>query len=337
MRAQLISIAILLGYGCGGDGVDINADQNNVCDEVAKVACHNLYQCCAEGEIEEFLNVSDPRSEEECREDVSRMCARSIASLDFGIDQKHVRFDSKIMNDCLEALIAPSDTCATIASSLPWTEACMNSAWIGLVDNGGACLSTGECASKDSFCGAGQTCLARPGDGQPCNFAAGATGCATGLFCAGGTTCRSQLAAGGACTSSTQCLEGLFCDLAAVPSVCAAKRALGEACTSSAACTSSQCNPGTCAGTSQTCFSNSGCTGRCADDNSACTTDSNCATGTCSVGGTACFTAGACGAGGVCVFPVVCNPGSCVGSVVCGERHLTVDYCQGALDDLPVP
>lgn len=330
MRARLMAIAFLLG--CGGGGVDINTNQDNVCGEAAEVACHNMYQCCSEGEIEQFLHVSDPRTEAECRDDISRECARSIASLDFAIDQKRVRFDAKIMNDCLNALVAPSDTCATIASALPWTAACMNSAWIGLVENGGTCLATAECASKDSFCGANQTCIARPTEGQPC----GVSGCATGLFCSVGT-CRAQLGEGGACASSIQCSDGLFCDLGAIPSVCAARHAPGEACTSSAACTSNQCNPGTCAGTGQTCFTGSNCTGQCADDSSPCFTDSTCAPGTCSGTTTTCFTPTGCAAGSTCVFPVRCNPGACVGDVVCADRHLVVDYCQAAINDLPVP
>lgn len=245
MRAQLMAIAFLLG--CGGGGVDISTDQNNVCDQVAEVACHNAYQCCSEGEIERLLNVTDPRSENECRSDISRRCIRSIAALDYGIDQKHVRFDSKIMNDCLNSLVAPGDTCATLASALPWTEACMNSAWIGLVEDSGACLSSAECASKDSFCGANQTCIARPTEGQACNFSTGVTGCASGFFCLGGTTCRAQAAAGGACTSLSGCLDGLFCDTTTLPGACAPLRAPGETCTNSAACTSAQCNLGTCA------------------------------------------------------------------------------------------
>jgi hypothetical protein len=334
MRARIIAIAFLVA--CGGDGVDISTNQDNVCGEVAEVACHNMYQCCSEGEIEESLGVTDPRTESECREDISRECARSIASLDFGIDQKHIRFDAKIMNDCLDALVAPSGTCATLATALPWTAACMNSAWIGLVQDGSACLSTLECASKDSVCATNQTCVARPGEGKACSVFGGPTACASGLFCNAGT-CRAQLPAGGACTSSTQCVTGLFCDLAAAPSVCATRKATGEACTSSAACTSNQCNPGLCAGTGQTCFADTGCTGACADDSSPCTLDSQCALGTCSGTTTLCTSTAGCAIGSTCVFPVRCNPGDCVGDVVCGERHLVIDYCQAALNDLPVP
>lgn len=332
MRAQLMAIAFLLG--CGGGGVDISTDQNNVCDQVAEVACHNAYQCCSEGEIERFLNVTDPRTEDECRSDISRRCVRQIAALDYGIDQKHVRFDSKLMNDCLNSLVAPGDTCATLASALPWTEACMNSAWIGLVEDSGACLSSAECASKDSFCGSNQTCIARPTEGQPCG-----AGCASGFFCATATgTCRAKAAAGGACTSSLGCAEGLFCDT--VAAACAPLRAPGETCTNSAACTSAQCNPGTCAGSTTTCFTSSACTGVCANSTTTCLTDSACSggAGTCSLApAIACSTLTPCAAAnGTCVFPIKCNQPACVGNV-CADKHLVVDYCQAALTNLPVP
>jgi hypothetical protein len=331
MRARLIAIAFL--FGCGGSGVDISTNQDNVCDQVAEVACHNLYQCCSEGEIEKFLAVSDPRTESECRVDFSRRCARSIASLDFGISQKHLKFDAKTMNTCLDALLAPSSTCATIESALPWTDACMDSAWVGLVDDGGDCLSKAECASKDSFCSSSQKCTALPGDGQPC----GAFGCATGTFCSAGT-CRAQVAAGAACTSSIQCLKGLFCDVVAMPAACAPLRAPGETCTADATCTSNHCNPGTCAGSTTQCLTKNSCSSRCANSNNFCITDGDCAPGTCSMTPTQCTAGNPCvGVGNTCVFPVKCNPAECVGDVVCAEPHVVVDYCQGALNDLPVP
>jgi hypothetical protein len=330
MRARLIAIAFV--FGCGG-GVDIDTNQDNVCSEVAEVACHNMYQCCSEGEIEDFLGVGEPRTEAQCRDDIRSECVRQIASLDFAVDEKRVRFDAAIMNDCLDALVAPGDTCATIATALPWDAACMNSAWIGLVADGSRCLSSLECASEDSFCGANQTCIARPGDGQPCGV-----GCASGLFCSAGT-CRARLPAGGACTSSNQCLEGLFCDTDAAPSVCAERRAIGEACTGDAVCASSECIPGLCARNGATCFADGDCFGgACADDNSLCFADSECAPGRCSVSGAACSAAVACaGVGETCVFPVRCNPPDCVGDAVCGERYLLVDYCEDALNELPIP
>jgi hypothetical protein len=333
MRLRFLVFTVLLG--CGGDdtSIDINADQNNVCGEVAEVACHNMYQCCSEGEIEQLLQVSDARSEAECRDDVRRTCARAIALHDVGIDQDRVRFDAQTMNECLEALVAPGDTCATIASALPWTEACLSSAWIGLVQDGGSCLSTSECANKDSVCGGSQTCVALPTDGRPCRAGA----CATGAFCDDGT-CRAQLPAGGACVSSIECLDHLFCDTTVASGTCTPLHVLGERCTGNASCTSSRCNPGTCARSGQTCLTNSTCGGQCEGSQLLCSNDSQCSTGTCSLTATFCSNVTPCtGAGNVCTFPIHCVLDECVGDVVCAEPHVVVDYCQGAIDDLPVP
>lgn len=330
MRGRIL-IAFLIG--CGGSGLDIDADQDNVCGEIARVACHNLYQCCSEGEIEAFLDVSDPRTELECQADVGRRCVRAIATLDFSIDEKRARFDGSRMNRCLDSLVAPTGTCATVATELPWTEACADSAWIGLVGDGAECLQSFECASKDSFCGASQTCIAKPVEGQECGIA----GCATGLYCNAGI-CRTQLAAGAVCSSSVQCQMNLFCDFGGAPSVCAPLRQPGEPCTGNASCVSAQCNPGTCMGTTQTCFTDSQCSGRCADDGSTCFNDGNCAVGQCSISANACTSPTQCtGVGETCIFPVKCNPGDCVGSIVCADRHFIVDYCEAALGALPFP
>jgi hypothetical protein len=335
MRARLIAIAFL--FGCGGsDDVNVGTDQNNVCGEVAEVACHNMYQCCTEGEIERSLGVSDPRTEGECRDDIRNHCERTIALLDFGIKEKRLRFDSKIMNGCLNALLAPGNTCATVEDALPWIKACLDNPWVGLIDDGGACTSTQDCASKDSFCAANKMCTALPTEGQPCNTAGSVTGCATDLFCSVGptaSTCTRKLAAGAMCTSSFACLEDLFCDLDATPSVCTPLRAPDEACNGNASCTSSICNRGRCADGNQTCSSDAECfTGHCANDNRLCSTDSGC-TGRCSVTLADCSNIMPClgGVGDVCVFPRCIH--ECVGAVC---AHAVADYCQAALNNLPV-
>ncbi|HET7502775.1 MAG TPA: hypothetical protein VFK02_17255 [Kofleriaceae bacterium] len=332
MRARVLAIALLVG--CGGDGVEISTNQDNICSEVAEVACHNLYQCCSEGQIEDALGVSDPRSESECRVDVERRCTRQIAALNFGIDQKHLKFDSKVMNECLSAVVAPSGTCATIASKLPWTEACMEDAWLGQVADGDACISSVECASKDSFCGASQKCIARPTDGQPCSTVTSPS-CATGLFCSAGT-CRPQAGPGAPCTNAP-CQKGLFCDTSAATPTCSALRAVGEACIADESCESDLCTPGTCGGNTQPCFTQDDCfTGHCDNDPThSCLVDSTCGNGTCSVTTTMqCSPLIACPSLETCVFPNKCVF-ECVGDVVCGEKHIVVDYCQGALT-LPI-
>ncbi len=267
MHARLLYIGIICGLAaCGGSGISIDTNADNVCSEIAEVACHNLYQCCAEGEIENFLGVQDPRTEVQCRDDVRRICDRQLAQRDASITAGRSAFDSDIMNGCLDALIAPDGLCADISDALPWTEACMNDAWVGQVADGGECFQPFECASSDSFCAATQRCTALPKLGEPC------TGqCANGLFCSG--VCEQQLGAGAMCTSSIQCQDELFCDTAATVPTCTALGEGGDSCKSNQACKSFQCIPGTCMGTNQNCFTDANCSGQCSDGSGFCSQD----------------------------------------------------------------
>lgn len=331
MRTAIAWGAFVVLTACGSDGrPEINTTQDTVCDDVAEVACFDMYRCCSEGEIEQTLGVSDPRTQAQCVDDVRAICQRQIGAFDFSLKNKHVRFDANIMNTCLEAFVAPADACVTIEAMRPWTEACMDSAWVGIVTNGGQCDFAYECA-KDSFCSASRVCTALPGDGMSC----ATQGCASGLFCDAGT-CHPLVGAGGACTSTAQCQDDLFCDTSAATRTCTPLHKIGEACTGNGSCESKTCLPGTCAGTQNTCVTDAGCTGRCADDDSFCTTDAACAPGACSDTGAACTSQVQCTAPATCVFPVACLPGQCTGTIVCAEAHTAVDYCRDAITDLPL-
>ena len=332
MRSSIALGALVVMIGCGGDGrPNISATQDNLCDEIAEVACYNMYQCCSESEIEDFLMVTDPRTEEQCREDVHTVCERQLTTINFSLDNKRVRFDEKVMNKCLDALVPPDGACTSITSMKPWAEACMESSWLGTVSDGGQCDFPYECG-KDSFCNPSRVCTALPGDGMACS----AQGCASGLYCGVGV-CHPLLAEGGMCTSTLQCEKGLFCDTASTTRTCTPLRAIGDKCTGNTTCASNTCLPGTCAGTGGTCYANVNCSGHCADDNGFCTLDSTCSPGTCSTTGTTCFAVTDCiGAGNTCNFPVKCLPAECVGDVVCADAHVVVDYCRDALTDLPL-
>jgi hypothetical protein len=331
MRTAVVWIALVVTFGCGGDGrPEIGTSHQSVCDEVAEVACYNLYQCCSEGEIEDFLGVSEPRTEAECFDDVRTRCQRQLAALDFSFKNNHVRFDAAILDRCLEALVPPEDTCATISSVVPWTEACMENAWVGTVADGGQCDFAIECG-QDSFCNTGRICTALPTADMPCS----PRGCASGLFCDFDDLCRTRITEGGACLASFECADGLFCDFATPSPACAPLRELGEQCTSSANCKSDTCLPGMCADTGTACFSSATCNGRCADDNMPCTADSSCAAGTCTGTATTCFSPFDCIAPATCDFPVRCVRAECLGDIVCAEGRIVVDYCVGALNSLP--
>ncbi|TMQ12629.1 MAG: hypothetical protein E6J90_30665 [Deltaproteobacteria bacterium] len=328
MRTAITWAAVVV-TACGGGRPDISTTQDNVCDEVATVACFNMYKCCSEGEIERFLGVSDPRTIDQCHSDVHAICERQLATIDFSVKNKRVRFDSKLMNDCLDAFLAPEDSCVDIAQAKPWTAACMQSAWVGVVANAGACDFGYECI-KDSFCSASRMCAALPTDGMPC----GIQGCASGFYCGTGT-CHPLVGANGPCTSTVQCAKDLFCDTVGTHN-CTPLHGIGETCTGNPTCTSNTCLPGTCAGTQGSCFSAANCFAHCADTNAFCTTDVNCGIGTCTGTATSCTSNVQCIAPATCMFPVRCLAAECTGSIVCAEAHVVVDYCQGALTDLPL-
>jgi Dickkopf N-terminal cysteine-rich region len=334
MRVACLFVCVLglLAVGCGGDGVDVSTSEDNVCSEIAEVACNNMYQCCTEGEIEDILEVSEPRTELQCREDIKRGCERSLLSLKDSLAAKRVRFNAERMNACLKAIVAPDDSCGAIVPTLPWREACMESAWEGTVAVGGTCIFAHDCdGAPDNFCAPNQKCTAKPTGGFPCG-----SGCASAFYCSAGT-CQSRLAAGAPCLTSSQCQQELFCDSAALPqAVCAARMPGGSSCTSSAGCASGQCVPGQCMGSTQGCFRDTDCSARCANTGAICTSSSQCSTGTCSVGGNACLSQTSCTAGGgdTCVFPVLCVPGDCIGDPICTAQTVSVDYCN-AVDELP--
>jgi len=338
MRTSLISCAVLFVVGCGSDSSkpSPSANKDNVCDQLAAVACYDMYQCCSEGQIENYLNVSSPRTEGECNDDVRRLCEQNIGIVDESITGGRVTFDASIMNACLKALIAPDDSCSGVGTMLPWAAACMETAWVGTVAIGGSCSYRYECAGHESYCAANQTCTALPGNAAPCSPA----GCATGFYCGGNNTCRAQLAQGTQCAQSRECATGLYCgNNGGGNQTCSPLQGPGQPCTGNQSCQSNQCLPGTCAGTANSCFSARDCNGRCSNDaGQQCQQDRDCGQGACSIGGAQCNTTQQCGAnGGTCVFANTCIQAACVGDVVCSDSHVSVDYCTGAVDSLPQP
>ena len=331
MRLALVSVVSLL-VGCGGDGsVEIAANQDNFCETIAEVVCHNLYQCCTESEIQDYLSVSEPRTELQCREDRRRDCERDSADIRDSLKAGRITFDAPRLNECLGTIIAPEGVCSSVVTELPYKEACKTAPWVGAVATGGSCYFDFDCAgAPDSFCGPDQKCKQKPQAGFPCSVS---TPCASQFYCASNGTCAAKLTSGAPCMPgvSNQCAEDLFCDANATPTpVCATKKAGGEACTGDTSCTSGDCVPGQCMGTSSQCFNDAQCSSRCAGSGQFCTTAANCGNGNCSISGTTCNnTTLVCGggAGDTCVFPVQCLPGDCVGDPICTSQTLTVDYC----------
>jgi hypothetical protein len=335
MRAFLLALV-----ACGGnsapsnDRPKIGTTKDNVCDQVAAVACYDLYACCTQGQIERLLNITEPESVSQCRDDVKRACQVKFEPQMFAVTQNRAVFDATVMDACLTALLAPDGGCATIGAAVPWIDACMTGAWTGAVVDAGHCNFSFECATSGRFCSPGQVCAPRPIAGEPCG-----TGCAAGNFCSGGI-CVAQLSPGAACSSSIDCQKDLYCDFGVAMPVCTPLKSPGETCDGFFACRNQDCLAGTCAGSTQPCFTSTQCTGRCSNNpGQACNVDCNCGIGHCSVATTtSCCSAVDCGpTGGTCVLPNQCDAVACLGDVVCASVELTIDYCTDVLADIPLP
>jgi hypothetical protein len=125
---------------------------------------HDTYTCCTESEIENFLNVPEPRPEYQCIDDVERLCARQIDELQYAIDQEHVTFEWSAMEGCLRSLLAPSDGCSYIGDEAPWEVACkdvLDRTWVGQVPHDGECWIHEECADPQGYL----RCARKPGPG----------------------------------------------------------------------------------------------------------------------------------------------------------------------------
>ena len=329
MRIASYLIVMWSIVACGdGHGVDIDTNADNACDEIAEVACHNLYQCCTEGEIENFLRVDEPRTEIQCRDDLRRACSRSFITIHSSLEAGRVRFDPETMNRCLSSLVAPEGSCGDVFDTLPWTDACMESAWVGTVAAGGECRFAHDCAGTSSTCGPTQRCAAKPIQGQPCGL-----GCADGFYCAG-TVCQQRLPQGAPCATG-QCAEKLVCDFGSTTPTCIAPGGAGAMCQSPSACLSNQCIPGACSTGGNMCYRDTDCPRRCSNSPAFCSDDFQCGNGQCSTSLTTCSFPSDCNVGETCNLPGRCLASTCAGDRVCTTPQFTVDYCEDATREIP--
>lgn len=340
MRVALLCV-LGLTVGCGDDGISVNTNESNFCEQLAAVICHNMYQCCTESEIQDELSVSEPRTENQCREDLTRRCDRSSQTLRDSIQAGRVQLDAARLNDCLNAVLAPDGVCGEVVTEVPWEEPCFTTPWVGTVQPAASCYFDFDCAGyPDADCGPDQKCKLKPTAGFPCDG-----GCASDYYCVSQTqTCAAKSDAGGMCTTDQQCnsRQDLYCEIPSgmTTGMCALRGAAGSACLRDAACQSFDCVPGRCQGTNFTCYDDLGCNGRCADDNGFCNSASDCGTGLCNMTGTTCSEFTLCDTTtfptNTCVYPVQCVPGDCVGEPVCTAPLIVTDYCD-AVGVVPSP
>ena len=309
MRAAFV---LCLAIGCGdNDQITIATSADNLCQQIAEVACHDMFACCTESQIEQTLGVTNPRTELECRGDFARQCRRTIAPYAIAVADHRVAFDGKVMDTCLRELVAPDGVCISVEAELPWKLACMESAWVGEVATGGSCHFAFECAGHDSVCAPNETCRELPGAFQACSPV---LPCASNFYCGADRFCHPDSPSGSPCALDSQCLKGLYCEVHEGLPFCAPLHGKGEPCNGSNSCTSQLCLTSTCTVSQNPCFVDTDCSfaSFCTGTHTPCNQDIQCAPGT-------------------------CVPDACVGTATCGEDQIVVDYCATALANLPIP
>lgn len=251
MAPALRVVVLATAAGCGAPSIHTTVE--NLCDQVAAVACYDMYQCCTPDAIETLLDTTTPPTEAACRETMKMRCISATAPERLLVARGDTVFDGPAMDRCLEALVV-GDSCVTAGDSPPWLEACRTSPWLGTHMTNDSCTTTFDCG-RDSFCDGG-ICILRGGTG---------------------TTCA----------SSDACMSGFGCDV--VIGECILQGELGRFCGGDDTCASGKCALGVCAGAGFACshdcsfcmISKLDCT-----HNFACPTNDSCIGSTC--GGNGC-------------------------------------------------
>src|SRR5262245_46042957 len=125
MRASIMFLVMTVACGDNGDGrPEVATSVGTLCRTLAEVACHDMYNCCAEIEVEQYLGVREPRPESACVDDVETWCDRQLGEEQYAVAAGTLAYDADAMDVCLSALLAPADTCTFVGEEEPWRLAC---------------------------------------------------------------------------------------------------------------------------------------------------------------------------------------------------------------------
>ncbi|MBI1946093.1 MAG: hypothetical protein HYS27_10375 [Deltaproteobacteria bacterium] len=259
MRRWLCSLTLVLAtlvlagpFGCPVSHVDL-------CEAQMQATCQFQFRCCKAEERLTGMFVAFPymANEGECIERATGYCKLLSAANDDAAAAGRLRFDGDKGKECVAALEAARDSCDIVALGEATTTAdgdpgpCAEVSE-GLVEDGEACASSGECASEGAYCdidyedpdlneelGTRDGECVGPGDvGDDCE----SRPCQDGLECIfDGTdssyTCTALPGVGEPCPSF-QCQEGLGCayDTVAGENRCQQPAGLGEDCAGTGLC-----------------------------------------------------------------------------------------------------
>ena len=175
---------LLVAMSCDSDSLTLEEFLDSLLGEY----CANVVRC------------GDAPDETTCRGSVYRNL-----QLPADVESGKIRYDSRAARECLVAVRAYD---CQLSTKTPEPTSC-NEALRGTIAEGGSCLDSSECASRN------------------CNL----DGCAFGTCCAG--LCEAQAAFGAACRSGVgACVPGAYCktDGVTATGTCVAELGAGEAC-----------------------------------------------------------------------------------------------------------
>ena len=336
--------------------VSVKVTEANLCNEVAEVMCHNIFECCEYRSIEARFGVENVTSKSACLRDVKLSCEDATSELRYAIDKKRASINVATMEACLKSLVVGDDGCFPVLNE--FATQCSKDLVKGKQGEGKECLNDFECAA-DGFCGGDMKCHSLLAQGEACSVTTSI--CKPGLYCTladGDTTstCRPLKSAGEACTTSSECGDNLYCDRA--NDVCAAYKAIGELCDNTTPCESGNCLSGTCpdgdlcaddydcgtgycemsGGTCETdadcggtcensgysCSADYPCSNACLYNGDTCDVDDDCFYGECAVSGDSCYDDASCGADDYCDYTGQCQPDTCA-----TDRCIGGGTCEG--------
>jgi hypothetical protein len=257
MKRTLASLALTLFVGgsmlvgCGPDTKNTSSGNppsgpialENLSQALAQSYCELAFSCCTAMEqavIFEDLNMV-PKTAEECTASSKEFYdSLVLADIKASVDAGRVKYDGALAATCLDKI---EGQCNSLATGGVGGDAECNAVFVGLVADGGDCVDSQDCATKDSFCTKAQgammgKCEAPAKEGESC----ATTFCADGLVCDFGAmtqTCIKPIADGQMCTSDFSCISE-YCDSAT--GTCSQPKPVGSDCSSPQACKDSYCD-----------------------------------------------------------------------------------------------
>jgi hypothetical protein len=323
-----LTLVTLCLAGCSGKEKEpvVEMSVDTYCEQVAAVACWNMWNCCTGQQIEDVLGITISVEPAECRRDVQLICEDNMATVLWAAYKGSVRLEEANADACFQSLLLAGD-CFQHVSEIPWSRWCEDEHWFGTLQPGADCLYSFECV-ESSYCAADRKCKALPKENQECP----SYECATGLFCNPSTgRCEGLKSSGQRCYSDGWCAAGLFCEFNEEGlGTCMGLKSLGVSCKGHYQCESTFCVPGLCQDGSE-CFENSECAGACSGGGDTCYSTDDCP-GTCQTSHYACYSDWDCNTGESCLKET-CQQ-RCSGESVCAAAWTVIDYCTDTLEGL---